>query len=111
MKRTLLLIFLSLFLLDGCSSRRVNETLKDVESYIMERPDSALTILDTMDRDLLTTDRLRARHALLHVMALDKNFIDVLDDSLASIAVEYYSKKGPEKYYARSLYYLGLSYY
>lgn len=111
MKRTLLFIFLSLFFFGGCSSWRAGETLKDIESYIMERPDSALTVLDTMDRDLLTTDRLRARHALLHAMALDKNFIDVDDDSLASIAVEYYSKKGPDKYYARSLYYLGLSYY
>lgn len=111
MKRTLLFIFLSLFLLDGCSSRRVNETLKDVESYIMERPDSALAVLDTMDRSLLKSERLRAHHALLHAMALDKNFIDVDDDSLARVAVEYYSKKGPDKYYARSLYYLGLSYY
>lgn len=111
MKRTLLFIFLLLFLLDGCSSRRVNDTLKDVESYIMERPDSALTVLDTMDRSLLKSERLRAHHALLHAMALDKNFIDVDDDSLARVAVEYYSKKGPDKYYARSLYYLGLSYY
>lgn len=77
----------------------------------MERPDSALTVLDTMDRSLLKSERLRAHHALLHAMALDKNFIDVDDDSLASVAVEYYSKKGPDKYYARSLYYLGLSYY
>lgn len=111
MKRTLLFIFLSLFFFGGCSSWRVNETLKDVESYIMERPDSALTVLDTMDRALLTTDRLKAHHALLHAMALDKNYIDVDDDSLASVAVRYYSKKGPDKYYARSLYYLGLSYY
>ena len=111
MKRTLLFIFLSLFFFGGCSSWRVNETLKDVESYIMERPDSALTVLDTMDRSLLKSERLRAHHALLHAMALDKNYIDVTDDSLASVAVGYYSKKGPDKYYARSLYYLGLSYY
>lgn len=111
MKRTLLFIFLSLFFFGGCTSWRVGETLKDVESYIMERPDSALTVLDTMDRSLLRSDRLKARHALLHAMALDKNYIDVDDDSLASIAVRYYSKKGPEKYHARSLYYLGLSYY
>ena len=77
----------------------------------MERPDSALAVLDSMDRTLLTTDHHKAYHALLHAMALDKNFIDVDDDSLASIAVRYYSRKGPEKYEARSLYYLGLSYY
>ena len=77
----------------------------------MERPDSALAILDTMDRSRLQTDRTRARHALLHAMALDKNFIDVCEDSIAQVAVDYYSKRGPRKYYARSLYYLGLAYY
>lgn len=111
MKRTVLFSFLSLFLSAGCSSWRVNETLKDIESYIMERPDSALAVLDSMDRTLLTTDHHKAYHALLHAMALDKNFIDVDDDSLASIAVKYFSRKGPEKYHARSRYYLGLSYY
>ena len=111
MKRSVLFAFLSLFLSVGCSSWRVNETLKDIESFIMERPDSALAVLDSIDRTLLKTDRLKAHHALLHAMALDKNYIDVDDDSLASIAVKYFSRKGPEKYHARSLYYLGLSYY
>ena len=111
MKQILVLIFLSIFVSAGCSSWRVDNTLTDVETYIMERPDSALMVLDSIDRTLLTTDRLKAHHALLHAMALDKNYIDVDDDSLASIAVRYYSRKGPEKYEARSLYYLGLSYY
>ena len=44
-------------------------------------------------------------------MALDKNFIDVSDDSIAKVAVDYYSKCGPRKNYARSLYYLGIAYY
>ena len=44
-------------------------------------------------------------------MALDKNFIDVSDDSIAQVAVDYFSKHGPQKYHARSLYYLGLAYY
>ena len=77
----------------------------------MVRPDSALVVLEDFDRSLLTTGRNRAHHALLHAMALDKNFIDVSDDSLASTAVDYFSKYGPEKYEARSLYYLGLAYY
>lgn len=95
----------------GCARNQTANLLNDVESYISERPDSALAVLDTMDRSLLTTDRLMAHHALLHAMALDKNFIDVDDDSLASVALSYYSKRGPEKYEARSRYYLGLSYY
>ena len=85
--------------------------LLDVESYIMERPDSALAVLESMDRSLLSTEADRARHALLNAMALDKNFIDVSDDSLARVAVDYYSKRGDRKYYGRALYYLGLAYY
>ena len=77
----------------------------------MDRPDSALSVLDSIDRSLLTTKRLKAHHALLHAMALDKNYIDVSDDSIARVAVDYFSKHGPAKYEARSLYYLGLAYY
>lgn len=95
----------------SCSVPAVQRTLDDVESYIMERPDSALAVLDSMERTLLTTDRLKAHHALLHAMALDKNYIDVTDDSLASVALDYYSRKGPKKNEARSRYYLGLSYF
>ena len=103
-------IVLVLFL-GGCGRIHTRQQLLDIESYIMERPDSALAVLDTMDRALLVTDRLKAHHALLHAMALDKNYIDVTDDSIASVAVEYYSKKGPEKYNVRSLYYQGVVYY
>jgi tetratricopeptide (TPR) repeat protein len=77
----------------------------------MERPDSALAVLESIDRVDLNTARTKAHHALLHAMALDKNFIDVSDDSIAQVAVDYFSKHGPQKYHARSLYYLGLAYY
>lgn len=114
MNKLFLKIFISVsgfILLYSCDAYDVQHKLYDVESYIMERPDSALAVLDSMDRSCLTSDRLRAHHALLHAMALDKNFIDVTDDSIASVAVEYFSKKGPQKYSVRSLYYQGVVYY
>ena len=112
MRKLIFIISVVLMLvLGGCSSRQISLFFDDVESYIMERPDSALAVLESVDRELLTTDRLKAHHALLHAMALDKNFIDVDDDSLASVALSYYSRKGPEMYEARALYYSGLSYY
>ena len=110
-KLTVTIALVLMMILGGCSSRTTYRILNDVESYIMERPDSALAVLDSMDRSRLTTDRLKAHHALLHAMALDKNYIDVTDDSLASVAVRYYQKHGSKKYLARSLYYKGLSYY
>jgi len=111
MNRYLILLVFSFSLLLSCRPSYVESQLLDIESYIMERPDSALSVLESMDRNLLVKDGYRAHHALLHAMALDKNFIDVDDDSLAQVAVDYYSKNGPEIYYARSLYYLGLAYY
>ena len=81
-----LLYLLFVILASSCVSSPVQTTLDDVESYIMERPDSALSVLDSIDRDLLDTRRLRAQHALLHVMALDKNYIDVTDDSTVYVA-------------------------
>lgn len=103
------IIFLSFFL--SCTHSQVQQKLSDVESYIMERPDSALAVLESMDINLLVCEEDCAHHALLHAMALDKNFIDVVDDSLARVALDYYSVHGPDKYHVRSLYYLGIVYY
>ena len=61
----------------GCTERSIHNTLIDIESFIQERPDSALAILDTIDRTTLTTQKSRAHHALLNAMALDKNLVDV----------------------------------
>ena len=106
-----ILYILALTILTGCSGIKVHKTLKDVETYIAQRPDSALAVLEAMDTTDLKTKGLRAYHALLHAMALDKNWIDVTDDSLALKAVNYYQKRGSRRNYARSLYYLALSYY
>ena len=107
----IILLFLSMAVLASCTSSKVNSTLKDVESYISERPDSALAVLESIERADLKSRRSEAHHALLHAMALDKNYIDVTDDSLANVAVRYYQKHGPKKYLARALYYKGLSYF
>ncbi len=109
MKRLLCLFFIAAF--TGCTSMQIRRTLNDVETYIADRPDSALAVIETIDTTELDTKGLRAHHALLHAMALDKNWIDVTDDSLALKAVNYYRKHGPRQNYARSLYYLALSYF
>lgn len=110
MKR-LLAITIILLSIASCTFINVSRTLNDVESYIMERPDSALAVLESMDRVDLSTACTKAHHALLHAMALDKNYIDVTEDSIAKVATEYYKKHGPRRNYARALYYLGKSYY
>lgn len=110
MKRLFYSILL-ICLVTSCSIRDVRNQLNDVESYIAERPDSALAVIESIDPTVLKTNSLKAHHALLHAMALDKNYIDVKDDSLALTAVKYYQKHRPKKHLARSRYYLALSYF
>lgn len=110
MKRLFYSILL-ICLVTGCGIRDVKNQLKDIESYIADRPDSALAVIESIDSTVLKTNSLKAHHALLHAMALDKNYIDVKDDSLALTAVKYYQKHGHKKYLARARYYLALSYF
>ena len=85
---------LVLLLLASCASRRTAATLDDVETYIQFSPDSALAIIRTIDTTTLTTRSLRAHYALLHAMALDKNWIDTTDVGVVMPAVDYYAKHG-----------------
>ena len=87
MNRYLILLVFSFSFLLSCRPSYVESQLLDIENYIMDRPDSALTVLESMDRSLLDKEEYRAHHALLHAMALDKNFVNVDDDSLAQVAV------------------------
>jgi len=72
-----------------------------------EHPDSALSMLQAIDRSTIESDKDRALYALLMSQALDKNFIYVTDDSLISIAYDYYSSHDDKHRHMLSQYYLG----
>lgn len=95
------------FFLASCASRKTAATLNEVETYIQERPDSALATIRAIDTTTLTTRSLRAHYALLHAMALDKNWIDTTDVNVVMPAVEYYSNHGTADQKMKAYYYLG----
>ena len=88
----------------------VMEELDWAEAVMEEHPDSALALLDTLDRGRLTSREARARHALLYSQALDKNYIDLSTDSIINPAVKYYSRHGSHDYRLMTQYYLGRIY-
>ena len=96
MFRALAAVCAAAVVLLSCSKAdlETERTLEDVASFIEERPDSALTILDTMDSFGLTTSALKARHSLLLAMARDKNYIDDTTDSIIAPAVSWYRRHG-----------------
>ena len=105
------LVYLYVLALGLCSCRSdVFSTLEDVESYIQERPDSALVVLESINRTSLLTEKSRAKFSLLYTMALDKNYIDTTDIGVIAPAVEYYSNHGSPDEKLKALYYEGRIY-
>ena len=81
--------------------------LADIESYAAERPDSALQVLGKIDSRRIHRAKVRARYCLLKSMVLDKNYIDVTDDSLTLEAVRWYRDHGTDAERAKAYYYHG----
>lgn len=71
--------------------------LDRAEMNLATSPDSAFVQLDSIDRSMLKTKELQARHALLYSQALEKVGIEVYNDSIIHIALDYYSSVGDSK--------------
>lgn len=91
MRNLLYAIFIIMALLCSCHRDPVWQTLDVAESIMEEHPDSALEILSVIEGHYLKGET-QARYALLLSQAYDKNYIDVTDDSLISIAVDFYEQ-------------------
>lgn len=105
---TIAILFLCMF---SCSRHSAHwETLTQVESYIEERPDSALTVLQGMDKDELSGKEEKAKYALLLSMALDKNYVDKTDFEVLQPAIDYYQSHGTATDKLRTYYYQGRIY-
>ena len=90
-----------------CQSDEVDNRLNVADSLMECHPDSALIILDGVDDSELCHSRIRARHALLKSMALDKNGIDTTTFDVLQPAIDYYLTKGTADEKLRTYYYKG----
>lgn len=91
----------------SCANKLVMRDLSDIESFIDENPDSAMTALTSIDTCRLSKDKVKAKYHLLLAMALDKNYIDTTDAGVIMPAVEYYDRHGSKEDRMKSLFYLG----
>ncbi|MBO7279649.1 MAG: hypothetical protein J6V00_00635 [Bacteroidaceae bacterium] len=83
-------LLLLAFTLFACNKHTGTEALlSKAERQMDEHPDSALILLQRLDTKQLTSADEKALYALLYSQALDKNYIDITDDSLINIAVDY----------------------
>lgn len=100
------LILLVVIVLGACNDSHKVAIIHQAEMLMQEQPDSALRVLQTINRHSLRGKTL-ARYALIYSIAQDKSGLDVTNDSLLRIAHEYYSQHPGDSLYARSQYYMG----
>lgn len=81
--------------------------LNDIETYINERPDSALMVLSSIDVSSLKGSEARNYHHLLLAQAKDKCFIDETNDTLMLSVVDYYKSHTDATKLFKAYYYLG----
>ena len=61
----------------SCNDNQIESVLASAEISMNDNPESSLEILESIDKDLLSTRKQKAKFALLYSMALDKNYVDI----------------------------------
>ncbi len=104
---SMLMLLLLACCIISCSNHKQQETLNRAESLMEAHPDSALTILEGIEKSELGSKEEQARYALLMSIALDKNYIDTTSFDILQPAIDYYLEKGNANDKLRTYYYQG----
>ena len=103
---------LGALLLAACgTASRTDTLLNDIESYISDAPDSAWTVLESVDATELVTRRQRARYSLLRAAAWSKCGEDLSTPRALEAALSWYSRHGTPDEKMKVWYYLGRIHY
>ena len=106
-KYCIFLLFILVALMSCNDPKPITDTLHRAESLMNESPDSAWTLLNTISPDEMGQNRNRALYALLYTQAQDKTYRDETNDSLISVAVDYYRDTDDVRRKFLSYYYKG----
>lgn len=99
-------IFLLMVMLPSCNrDSDMKRMLFSAESLMNEHPDSALTLLESIERKSLSKEKDKACYALLLTQARNKCYICETDDSLINVAVRYYKKHPSKGFFLKSCFY------
>lgn len=94
-----------------CSGNDSAKLMDAAESVVWDRPDSALSLLESVNAMKLKSKSSKARFSMLYAMALDRNGVDTADLSVIDPAVRYYESHGSDADRMRTFYYQGRMYY
>ena len=106
MRRFVPSVFLTCLVLSCTSQKPVDSALKHAECIMACCPDSALVLLQGINRNDLKKESQRAHYSLLLSEALDRNSIYVKSDSLILPAVDFYKYHGNACNRLKACYYM-----
>ena len=106
-KHCIFLLLILVALMSCNDPKPITDALHRAEALMNESPDSAWTLLNTISPDEMGQNRNRAFYALLYTQAQDKTYRDETNDSLISIAVDYYRNTDDVRRKFLSYYYKG----
>lgn len=104
-----------LFVVHFCSSCTTRQTalqikIEAIHNLADSDPDSAYRAISGISAKDLHTDGLKAHYALTYSKILDKNRIDICNDSIIYPAVAYFSRRGNPQKKLETFYYAGRVY-
>ena len=103
--------FILLSLLASCHRHnREEQAIRQALALAAYNPDSALHMLDRIDKSILNDENCKALYALAYYMAQDKSGLDVDNDSLIRVAYAYFEKHPTDSLYGKCMYYMGKYY-
>lgn len=97
-----------IIIVSSCCNTLIREKLDFAESLLQPKPDSSLSILESIGFSEMRTSEERARFALLMTAAMNKNYKEITSDSLIKVAVDYYSDRKDQRHRMMAYYYHGL---
>lgn len=108
--KSIIVMSVSVVMLVACERHSSTSEQMDIAEKLMNtKPDSALTILNSIQASGFK-DKEAARYALLKSMALDKNCMDTTTFDILEPAIDYYIKNGTPDEQLRTYYYQGRIY-
>jgi len=90
-----------------CACDRFHPTLTKAEALMEEHPDSALSMLRGIKAPKKLSEKNYALYALLVTQAMDKNDLDLTEDTLSDYAVRYFGQSKDSVHAYKSLFYAG----
>ena len=108
--------FISYTFVYGESNKsEVRKILDDVNEYLNDKPDSAFTVLNSLEIPKSEDESTMAFYAILHARAEYMTTDTIKSDSLLQKAIKYYngerSRNSSQAYYSLGCYYFGIDYY